>query len=77
MPATLIRGLPMPEAKTGFHGGKRGSMFDSALDVMQVGDCIKLQKKGQCGYLRKLMKKRGFQSASRIIDGYIHVWRTE
>lgn len=76
MPATLIRGLPMPKSQAGFGGGKRGSMFDNALDVMEVGDCIKLAKKGQVGYLRKCMKKRGFESASRIIDGYIHVWRT-
>jgi hypothetical protein len=75
MPATLIRGLPMPERQFGNNGGKRGSKFDSALEVMQVGDCIKLHKKGQAGYLRKCMEKRGFKAASRIIDGYVHMWR--
>lgn len=74
MPATLIRGLPMPEKKYG-NGGKRGSKFDSALEVMQVGDCIKLHKKSQAGYLRKCMEKRGFKAASRVIDGYVHMWR--
>lgn len=76
MPATLIRGLPMPERQFG-NGGKSGSKFDSVLDVMQVGDCIKLVSKSQSGYLRKCMQKRGFKAASRIIDGYTHVWRIE
>ena len=76
MPATLIRGLPMPDRTFG-NGGKKGSKFDSALDVMQVGDCIKLETKSQSGYLRKCMEKRGFKAASRIIDGHVHVWRIE
>ena len=72
----IIKQLPIPERKP-FGGTKRGSKYDSMLNSLEIGDCIKLDSSTKAAYLRKLMIKRGWKSTQRVIDNIEYIWRVE
>ena len=72
----IIKQLPIPERKP-FGGTQRGSKYDSMLNSLEIGDCIKLDGSTKAAYLRKLMIKRGWKSTQRVIDNVEYIWRVE
>ena len=76
MSNTIIKQMPIPERKP-FGARDRGSKYDTMLNALDVGDCIKLDGTTKAAYLRKLMIKRGWKVTQRVIDGCEYIWRTQ
>ena len=76
MSNTIIKQMPIPERKP-FGKRDRGSKYDTMLNALDVGDCIKLDGATKAAYLRKLMIKRGWKVTQRVIDGCEYIWRIQ
>ncbi len=67
---TIHSDIPLPRKKQG-----RTSPKWEKFKTMEVGQCVFVETRAEANALKNFLTRRGFNVATRALDGQIGLWR--